>query len=76
MHYLINQTATFVTFRKTAIAEETEGKERMITFSELLREQLGHHVYGEIWLEMYKKLFEKGYIKRPIHIISVTCTLF
>jgi hypothetical protein len=72
---LPNQPDRFFTFvydlGNTAIAEETEGKERMITFSELLREQLGHHVYGEIWARnVHKKLFEKGYIKRPIHIIS------
>jgi len=55
----------------TAIDEEIKGKERLITFSALLKEQVGHHIYGEIWADTVKKiLFQKEFIGRPIHVIS------
>ncbi len=56
---------------KTAINEKLEGKERLISFSDLLKEQVGHHIYGEVWAKNVKNvLFENDLIKRPIHIIS------
>ena len=56
---------------KLAIEEEVENDKRTITFSPLLRERLGHHIYGEIWSDRIKNvLVEKGLQERPIHIIS------
>lgn len=57
---------------KLAIDEVTEeGKKRTIKFSPLLRDSIGHHVYGEIWAKQIKKvLFENNLIDRPMHIIS------
>ena len=54
-----------------AIKEVTENKKREISFSPLLREQIGHHIYGEIWANDIKKALDKqGLLERPIHIIS------
>lgn len=56
---------------KLAIEEEVDNNKRTITFSPLLRERLGHHIYGEIWSNRIKEvLVEKGLLERPIHIIS------
>src|SRR5690606_23795988 len=56
---------------KIALEEITEQKERVITFSPVLRERIGHHIYGEIWANNIKKiLFEQNLLQRPIHIIS------
>lgn len=57
---------------KLAIDEVTEeGKKRTIKFSPLLRDSIGHHVYGDIWAKQIKKvLFENDLIDRPLHIIS------
>ncbi len=56
---------------QSAIQEETNGKERIITFSDLLKEQIGQHIYGEIWAKKVKEyLLENSLIKRPVHIIS------
>ena len=56
---------------KLAIEEEVDNNKRTITFSPLLRERLGHHIYGEIWSDRIKEvLVEKGLLQRPIHIIS------
>jgi hypothetical protein len=44
---------------------------RIIRFSPLLRERLGHHIYGEKWANNIKDLLnKKKLIKRPIHLIS------
>ncbi len=56
---------------KLAIEEETTGEKRVVTFSTILRERLGHHIHGEIWANNIKKtLLKKQLLKRPIHIIS------
>ena len=56
---------------KLAIEEEVTGNKRVITFSALLRERLGHHIHGERWAVSIKDvLAKKGLLKRPIHIIS------
>ena len=45
--------------------------DREITFSPALRENLGHHIYGEQWANNIKKtLFENNLFDRPLHIIS------
>ena len=54
-----------------AIQEVTTNNKRIVTFSPVLRERLGHHIHGEIWAStIKKKLDENGLLARPIHIIS------
>lgn len=56
---------------KLAINEELQDKKRTIRFSPKLINEIGHHIYGEIWANDVKKtLFENNLIERPIHIIS------
>ena len=56
---------------KLAIEEEITGEKRVITFSALLRERLGHHIHGERWANTIKETLRKnGLLQRPIHIIS------
>ena len=56
---------------KYAIEEEMGRDKRIITFSPVLRERLGHHIHGERWaLKIKETLYEKGYLNRPLHIIS------
>ncbi len=56
---------------KLALNEMVEDKKHEITFSPILRERIGHHIYGEIWAMNIKDvLFKKNLLKRPIHIIS------
>lgn len=56
---------------KLAIEEEVDNDKRTITFSPLLRERLGHHIYGEMWSDRIKEvLTERGLLDRPIHVIS------
>lgn len=56
---------------KLAIEEVVDNNKRTITFSPLLRERLGHHIYGEIWSDRIKEvLVQRNLIERPIHVIS------
>ncbi|TBW27745.1 DUF6909 family protein [Gramella sp. KN1008] len=56
---------------KMAIQETIDNKKRIITFSPVLRERLGHHIHGEIWANNIKlKLIENDLMHRPLHIIS------
>lgn len=56
---------------KLAINEELQDNKRSIRFSSVLNEEIGHHIYGEIWANDIKKsLFENNLLGRPIHIIS------
>ncbi len=56
---------------KRAIEEALESDKRLVTFSPLLRERLGHHIHGEIWANAIKiELEAKDLLHRPIHIIS------
>ncbi|MBP2833866.1 hypothetical protein J8281_16845 [Aquimarina sp. U1-2] len=56
---------------KLAIEEYIEDKKRIVTFSPVLRERLGHHIHGEKWANTIKeKLQELKVLERPIHIIS------
>ncbi len=56
---------------KLAIEEELTDEKRVIAFSALLRERLGHHIHGERWSDSIKKVFkEKELLERPIHIVS------
>lgn len=56
---------------KLGINEVIHGKKRSIIFSSVLNEQIGHHIYGEIWANRIKEvLAENDLLGRPIHIIS------
>jgi len=56
---------------KLAINETLHQKKRAVTFSSVLGESIGHHIYGEIWANNIKKVLkENGLLERPIHIIS------
>jgi hypothetical protein len=56
---------------KLAIEEIVDNNKRTITFSPILRERLGHHIYGEIWANNIKETLDKNnLLERPIHIIS------
>lgn len=56
---------------KIAIEEVVDNNKRTITFSPILRERLGHHIYGDIWATSIKEVLQQnGLIERPIHIIS------
>ncbi|MDV7186503.1 hypothetical protein R3X25_04355 [Lutibacter sp. TH_r2] len=54
-----------------AIKERVDNLKRAITFSPVLRERIGHHIYGEMWANNIKKvLSDNNLLERPIHIIS------
>lgn len=54
-----------------ALEEAVENKKRIVTFSPVLRERLGHHLHGEIWAQNIKQHLERlGLLSRPLHIIS------
>jgi hypothetical protein len=56
---------------KIAIEEIVDNNKRTITFSPILRERLGHHIYGEIWANNIKEILnQQNLLQRPIHIIS------
>jgi hypothetical protein len=56
---------------KLAINEVLEQKKRTITFSSVLIDEIGHHIYGEIWANNIKRVLKQNkLLKRPIHIIS------
>lgn len=56
---------------KLAIEENATNNKRIVTFSPVLRERLGHHIHGEIWADRIKDhLLENNLMHRPIHIIS------
>jgi hypothetical protein len=56
---------------KLAINEVIENHKRTVTFSSVLVEEIGHHIYGEIWANNIKKVLnQRDLLERPIHIIS------
>jgi len=56
---------------KLAIEEETGEKKRVVTFTPVLRERIGHHIHGEIWANNIKEaLINEGLLSKPIHVIS------
>jgi hypothetical protein len=51
--------------------EIMDEEKRIVTFSAILRERLGHHIHGERWATRIKQhLAEKNLLERPLHIIS------
>jgi len=56
---------------KLAVDEYVKNDKRVITFSPLLRERLGHHIHGEKWANTIKSVLEqKQLLSKKIHIIS------
>src|SRR5690606_31241446 len=56
---------------KLAIDETVNNNKRVVTFSPVLRERLGHHIHGEVWADAVKQyLLENNLMDRPVHIIS------
>lgn len=56
---------------KLAIREAVHGEKRVITFSPVVRERLGHHIHGEVWANTIKKtLHQHNLLHRKLHIIS------
>lgn len=56
---------------KMAIDEIFSDGKRVITFTPMLRERLGHHIHGEIWANKIKRVLAKNNLhKRRLHIIS------
>ncbi|WP_194851612.1 DUF6909 family protein [Nonlabens antarcticus] len=51
--------------------EIMDEQKRVVTFSPVLRERLGHHIHGDRWATRIKKhLIENDLFDRPLHIIS------
>lgn len=56
---------------KLSLNELLNDQKHEITFSPILRERIGHHIYGEQWaLNIKNELFNKSLLDRPLHIIS------
>ncbi|NND63595.1 MAG: hypothetical protein HKN48_10445 [Flavobacteriaceae bacterium] len=56
---------------KGALEEVLHDSKRLITFSPVLRERLGHHIHGERWAHRVKQeLHTHKLMDRPLHIIS------
>lgn len=56
---------------RMAIDEITNDEKRVITFTPMLRERLGHHIHGEMWATKIKKVLVKHNLQnRELHIIS------
>ncbi|MEQ6125072.1 hypothetical protein AAON49_12770 [Pseudotenacibaculum sp. MALMAid0570] len=56
---------------KLAINESCHQRKRTVTFSSVLSESIGHHIYGEVWANNIKKVLkDNNLLERPIHIIS------
>jgi len=56
---------------KLALDELNQNKKRVIIFSPILRERLGHHIHGEFWANTIKKtLTSQKLIDKKLHIIS------
>jgi hypothetical protein len=54
-----------------AIHELLDDEKRVIKFSSVLSDQIGHHIYGESWANRIKEtILDAGLGNRPIHIIS------
>lgn len=56
---------------RLAKQEILDEEKRLVTFSPVLRERLGHHIHGDRWaLRIKEHLVEQGLFDRPLHIIS------
>ena len=60
-----------------SLDEFQEEKDREISFSSALREEVGHHYHGEFWATHIKNfLAERHLLDRPLHIISANLHSF
>lgn len=51
--------------------EILDQEKRLVTFSPVLRERLGHHIHGDKWaLRIKQHLIDNNLFNRPLHIIS------
>ncbi|WOI22383.1 DUF6909 family protein [Nonlabens ulvanivorans] len=51
--------------------EILDEEKRLVTFSPVLRERLGHHIHGDKWaLRIKQHLVDHNLFDRPLHIIS------
>lgn len=56
---------------KKTIDETIYNKKRIISFSSVLRDSIGHHFCGEIWANNIKNFLKrKDFLNKKIHIIS------
>lgn len=56
---------------KKTFNEEKKNQKRVIYFSNILRDRIGHHFYGEIWASNIKKILKKyNLLDKNLHIIS------
>ncbi|MCC2590513.1 DUF6909 family protein [Chryseobacterium sp. MFBS3-17] len=56
---------------KVSLDDLTGVREREIYFSAILRERVGHHLFGERWANKVKEVLATNDLhKRPLHIIS------
>lgn len=54
-----------------AVKEKNDNTYRLIRFSDALIDQVGKHVYGNIWAKNVKQvLLDQKLLTRPIHVIS------
>ncbi|NVK51770.1 MAG: hypothetical protein HWD85_02470 [Flavobacteriaceae bacterium] len=54
-----------------AINETIDNQKRVVTFSSVLNEQIGQHIYGEIWANNIKETLQNNnLLERPLHIVS------
>ncbi len=54
-----------------AINESLLNQKREISFSRILQDQIGHHIYGSVWADNVKQvLVVNELLERPIHIVS------
>lgn len=51
--------------------EHEEDRDREISFSSSLRDQTGHHHFGEVWAKNIKRfMLDNDLLRRPLHIVS------
>ena len=56
---------------RLALNAMIDDQKHEITFSPVLRERIGHHIYGELWASNIKEaLYHNKLLERPLHIIS------
>jgi hypothetical protein len=66
-----NRFLSIIYYLGKGAMDEILKSKRIITFSPVLRERLGHHIHGERWASKIKQVLdEKGLLNRPLHIIS------
>ena len=56
---------------RVAMDERSKGLKRVITFSTMLGDKIGHHIHGERWANQLHQLLEQHQLlDRPIHLVS------